>query len=135
MDVFFYGLFMDLGLLEKNGLSPSNPRMGYLANYALKIGNRASLLPSPGQQAYGLVVTVNGEALQQLYTEPSVADYLPEEVSITLATGDTMAACCYNLPARLLTGTNPAYAGKLLALATQLGFPKDYLATLEQMAQ
>ena len=132
-EVFFYGLFMDMSLLESNGLSPAYPKMGYLKNYALKIGNRASLIPSAGQKAYGLVITVDAEALRKLYAEASVADYLPETVSITLVSSETIPAMCYNLPAELLAGTNPAYAQKLYALATRLGFPEDYLVTLEQM--
>jgi len=53
MEVFFYGLFMDVTILLKNGIKPSNPRRGYLNDYALKIGNRASLNPCKNEKSYG----------------------------------------------------------------------------------
>ena len=50
MEVFFYGLFMDGNILLKNGIKPSNLRRGYLNDYALKIGNRASLIPCKNEK-------------------------------------------------------------------------------------
>ena len=132
MEIFFYGLFMDLKLLEKNGLHPSNPRQAYLQDYALKIGSRASLLPTPGASAYGLVITVDAAAISALYSEVSVADYVPEPVEVVTGEGEKVAATCYNLPAHLLSGTNVAYAQSLYKLAVALQFPKTYLARIEE---
>ncbi len=134
MEVFFYGLFMDVNILSKNGIELSNPRKGYLNDYVLKIGNRASLLPSNGEKSYGIVMTVDGEAIHKLYAEPSVADYVPEEVDIITDAGDSVTATCYNLPPELLTGTNTSYALSLYELAKQEGFPDDYLAKIKGMA-
>ena len=61
MEVFFYGLFMDQDILIKKGINPSNPRKGYLNNYTLKIGNRASLIQCKNEKAYGIVMEVNDE--------------------------------------------------------------------------
>ncbi|MGW9686154.1 gamma-glutamylcyclotransferase family protein [Flagellimonas sp. 2504JD1-5] len=133
MEVFFYGLFMDSAILSKNGLKPSNPRKGYLDDYGLKIGNRASLIPSKGERSYGIVMTCDQEAIQTLYSESSVADYIPEEVNIVTETKDSVKALCYNLPFELLTGTNTAYAEALHALVKQKGFPKDYLDKIKKM--
>ncbi|MEP0987845.1 gamma-glutamylcyclotransferase family protein [Ekhidna sp.] len=133
MDIFFYGLFMDTSILEKNGLRPSNPRKGWLHDYALKIGNRASLIPSAGQKSYGMVMTVDDEAAQKLYRAPSVADYIPEEVQVVTDADETITTICYNLPAESLTGTNTAYAKSLLQLAEKLDFPHHYLAHIKQM--
>ena len=47
-DVFFYGLFMDVDLLRENGVVPKNPRRGFAPNFALCIGQRATLVPSEG---------------------------------------------------------------------------------------
>ncbi|KAA3638884.1 MAG: gamma-glutamylcyclotransferase [Bacteroidetes bacterium] len=134
MDAFFYGLFMDVNVLQQNGIKPSNPRKGYLKDFALKIGSRASLIPCKGEIAYGIVMTINKEAIQNLYSEASVADYIPEEVSVITDSGDVFKAICYNLPLESLTGTNASYANSLFQLAKKLGFPDDYLEKIMEMA-
>lgn len=132
-DVFFYGLFMDVNILAKNGVHPSNARTGYLRDYTLKIGNRASLIPSPGERAYGVIMSVDETELDVLYAEPSVADYHPEEVSIVTDSNEVVKAACYNLPLEALSGTNTAYAQSLHELAQRLGFPSDYLERIKDM--
>ncbi len=133
MEVFFYGLFMDVSILLKNGIKPSNPRRGYLSDYALKIGNRASLIPCTNEKSYGIVMTIEDSTIHKLYAEPSVADYIPEAVNIILDSNESISATCYNLPAELLSGRNEIYAQSLYHLAKQKGFPKDYLDKIENM--
>lgn len=133
MEVFFYGLFMDISILLKNGVTPSNPRRGYLNDYTLKIGSRASLIPCKDARSYGIVMTVDRNAIRKLYAEASVADYIPEEVVIITDTNDSVKATCYNLPAELLTGTNESYTISLYELARKQGFPDDYLEKIEKM--
>jgi DeoR/GlpR family transcriptional regulator of sugar metabolism len=135
MNVFFYGLFMDTAILAKSGIYPSNLQKGYLQDYALKIGNRASLIPSTQERSYGVVITADEKSLQKLYAAPSVADYIPEEVTVHLESGDVVKALCYNLPASSLTGTNTSYAISLHSLAKKLGFPKAYLAHIKKMTK
>jgi hypothetical protein len=135
MEVFFYGLFMDQSILLKNGLHPANPRIGYLPDYALKIGDRASLIPQKNEKSYGIVMTVDPGAIHRLYAEASVADYLPEEVHIVTKTKDVLTATCYNLPVETLSGTNPSYALTLYKLAKKKGFPIDYLKQIEAMSK
>ncbi|WP_411031839.1 gamma-glutamylcyclotransferase [Spongiimicrobium sp. 3-5] len=132
MEVFFYGLFMDETILLKNGIRPSNPRMGYLNDYILKIGNRASLIPCKNEKSYGIVMTIDKDAIHNLYAETSVADYIPEEVNIITNTNDSITAICYNLPSELLTGTNEAYAKSLYKLAKKLNFPDKYLNIIQK---
>ncbi len=134
MEVFFYGLFMDPNILITNGVAPTNPRSAYLPDYALRIGNRASLISCPGERSYGIVMTVSKPAIQKLYAEASVADYRPEEVKVVTDEGDTIEAICYNLPTELLTGTNESYGQALYKLSRKLGFPKSYLDKIEKMA-
>ena len=127
MEVFFYGLFMDQDLLAKNGIKPSNTRKGCLNEYTLKIGNQASLVPSKNERSYGLVMTIDEDAVRALYAQESVADYIPEEVTIITDTNETVKATCYNLPPELLSGKNESYAQALHKLGTRLGFPTGYL--------
>lgn len=131
MDVFFYGLFMDLNILREKGIEPANPRMGFLKDFALQIGKRASLISSTGDRSFGVVMDVNETKLNSLYSDPSVADYLPEKVMVELISGGTVQAICYNLPAHLITGANEYYANSLYALCKRLNFPDEYLLRIK----
>ena len=133
MEVFFYGLFMDENILKKNGLNPTNIRSAHLPDYTLKIGNRASLILSPGETAYGLVIKVDKAATLALYKESSLADYIAEEVVVITRGGESVKAICYNLPEQMLTGTNSAYATSLYNLAMRLDFPNAYLTHIWHM--
>ena len=132
MEVFFYGLFMDKDILINSGINPSNPRQGYLNDYTLKIGNRASLIQYKNEKAYGIVMEVDDKEVNQLYAEKSVADYIPEKVTIVTASNEHLSAICYNLPLELLTGTNAQYATSLYKLAQKLDFPSEYLEKIQQ---
>ena len=134
MEVFFYGLFMDPDILLDKGIEPLHPRKAYLRDYELRIGQRASLAPAPGHTSYGILMTCDKYALQKLYSEPSVADYVPEEVTAFTEDEKSVSALCYNLPPELITGTNTAYAASLLQLAMQLGFPTMYLEKIRALA-
>jgi Gamma-glutamyl cyclotransferase, AIG2-like len=130
MEVFFYGLFMDKDILIKKDISPSNPRKGYLINYTLKIGNRASLIQCEKEKAYGIIMTIKDEEIIKLYAEESVADYISEKVEAVMETNEYLTATCYNLPPELLTGTNEIYARSLYELAKKLNFPIEYLSRI-----
>ena len=59
--------------------------------------------------------------------EDSVADYLPEPVTVELMDGTRVEANCYNLPGDKVPGANKVYADSLLNVANRLGFPDSYL--------
>jgi len=132
MEVFFYGLFMDMDILKKNGINPTNPRKGCLNNYTLKIGTRASLIQSENEKAYGIIMTINDEEIVKLYSEKSVADYIPEKVEIVTEVNEYLTVTCYNLPSELLKGTNELYAKSLYKLAKKLNFPLEYLRKIQK---
>ena len=134
MEVFFYGLFMDVDILKKYGVNPSDPRKAYLDNYTLKIGSRATLVPSEGDRSYGILMKVDADSIEELYSEVSVSDYLPLEVSVISETGEAVSATCYNLPPEKLSGTNASYARSLYQLAKGLEFPADYLEKILLLA-
>ena len=127
-DVFFYGLFMDEELLRAKGLIPQRAELASVDGLALRIGQRAALVPSPG----GRVVSLTLDELDRLYSEPSVQEYKAQAVLAHLATGGVVAALCYNLsrppsPAE----RNPEYASRLRAVAQKVGLPPDYVASLQ----
>jgi hypothetical protein len=130
--VFFYGLFMDKSLLASRGINPSRATVGYVDGYGLRIGRRATLVPDEANRAYGILMTIRAEDVTALYSEESVADYVPESVSVMLPDGTREPAICYNLPERKLEGTNSQYANSLLILAGDLGLPSDYLQQIRE---
>ncbi len=127
MKVFFYGLFMDGPLLASKGITPTDAAIGYVDDFALHIGERATLLPAAGECAYGVVVDISPDEAKALYAAESVADYRAEPVTVQLADGASVKAACYNLPGDKVTGVNKDYAKSLLSLAETLGFPASYL--------
>ncbi len=135
MRMFFYGLFMDEIILAQKGIKSRNAVSGCLDGYSLRIGERASLLPDDDGQAYGLVMEVPSGDVNALYSEDSVADYLPETVIVVLTNGAKVEATCYNLPREMVTGTNKAYAASLLKLATRIGFPTSYIDKIRRSAE
>ena len=126
MNVFFYGLFMDTQLLAAKGIVPASVQAGFADGYALRIGERATLIREQGARAYGVVMDIAADDTAQLYAEPSVADYESESIRVELTNGDCVDAACYLLPADRLTGTNSDYAKSLLRLAARLEFPESY---------
>jgi hypothetical protein len=131
IDVFFYGLFMDADMLRANGLHPVNGRQACVSGMALRIGRRATLVPDPAGSVYGFVFGLSHQEVERLYAEPSVAAYRPEAVIARLADRSTIPALCFNLPPSDETAeANPEYAAKLRTVASRLGLPADYAASI-----
>lgn len=135
VDIFFYGLFMDQKALEAQNLHPGNARMASVSGYKLHIGKRATLSPEEGAEAWGMVIGLPIQEAEQLYAEPSVADYKPEAVLAQTTDGQQIAALCYNLIDPGTGETNKTYAGTLHALGEQLGLPGPYVAFLHTLTQ
>jgi len=131
-DVFFYGLFMDQELLRGKGLTPQVVELAWVDGFALRIGQRAALVPKPGGRVHGVVFSLMLEELDRLYSEPSVRAYQAQAVLAHLASGGVIAALCYNLPEPPCPSErNPEYASKLRALAEKVGLPGSYVASIQ----
>ena len=131
IDVFFYGLFMDEALLREKGADPRNRRIACIENYALVIGNRATLVPSASDTAHGVVMSLTHAEIDALYSEASVAVYRAEAVCVRLADSRVVPALCFNLPVAPSVGErNPQYAARLKALARRIGLPESYVASM-----
>lgn len=125
--VFFYGLFMDVHLLRSKGVAPEGVRLASAPGFALRIGQRATLIADSRSVAHGLVMQLSHEDIDKLYSEPSVAAYRPEAI-VARSEGVSIPALCFNLvvppkPEDL----NPEYAARLRDLARQLGLPPAYV--------
>lgn len=131
IDVFFYGLFMDESLLREKGLSPEGRRTACVDNFRLVIGERATLVPSAGGAAHGVLYSLTLGEVDALYSEASVSAYRPEAVCAQAADGSVIPALCFNLPAPPdPRERNPLYASKLRQLAARLGLPADYVSSI-----
>ena len=132
VDGFFYGLFMDVGLLEASGVMAENPRKAYVDGYSLRIGDRATLVPAKGGRAYGMVLALTHGELDLLYGAPGLESYRPEALQVTLMDGGSLPALCYNLlEAPAEDERNDVYAAKLREVLGRLGFPAEYVASVE----
>ena len=135
VNVFFYGLFMDMGLLQQRGLAPSHPQVARLAGYDIDIREHATLICNAAARVYGMVTGLTYKELGTLYVDPSVRDYRPEAVVVTLADARQVPAWCYNLPQVTGSPRNTGYAVRLVEVAKTLAFPGDYLDRLQMLAQ
>ena len=133
--VFFYGLFMDMDILQQRGLVPMNPQVAYLDGYDLEIRDRATLVINVQARVYGMVTGLTHEEIGMLYSEPSVLDYRPEAVLVVLGDGRQVPALCYNLPHVSGTSRNTEYAVRLYEVAKALSFPGEYINKLQRLAR
>jgi len=130
VDGFFYGLFMDVAVLRKNGVVSTNPRRAYVDDFALRIGNRATLIPKAGARAYGMLISLTQAELQQLYGAPGLEQHRPEAVvAQPLDAGSSpVPALCYNLTEEPRADErNPDYALRLQLVLRELSFPAEYV--------
>ena len=131
IDAFFYGLFMDVDILRASDVIAVDPRRASIDDFALRIGRRATLIPSAGSRAYGMLVALTHAELARLYAGPGLEEYRPEAVLVRPLDGALTAALCYNLrepPGR--HERNAEYAARLQRILTRLDFPPEYIAAL-----
>ena len=135
VDAFFYGLFMDVGVLREAGATPADPRPGYVDGFALRIGQRATLVRAHAGRAYGMLFAMTHRDLDRLYRQPGLELYVPEAVLARTLDGEPVAALCYNLldpPSP--DERNPEYASKLRGVLRELGFPREYVESISRDA-
>jgi len=132
IDVFFYGLFMDAELLRSKGASPLNIRRAGVPGFGLRIGERATLSRDPEACAYGVLMELTHEEIEQLYSESSVRAYRPEAILAQLDDGSRLPALCFNLVEPPHPNEhNSEYAAKLRELARRLELPADYVEAIQ----
>jgi hypothetical protein len=131
VDAFFYGLFMDREILREAGVEPSNARRAYVEEFALRIGQRATLVPSAGARVYGMLFALTHSELDRLYAAPGLEQYRPEALLAQPLEGTPTPALCYNLREEPQPHErNPEYAARLKLVLRRLGFPAEYVASL-----
>jgi hypothetical protein len=132
-NVFFYGLFMDAAVLEATGVAGSARRPAVLRDWTLRVGERATIVPAPGETVFGIVMTMSLPNLHRLYRQPGLCRYRAAAVLAQGVADDAspIAALAYVLPKPPgPSERNPDYAAKLRALAVRLGFPVEYIESI-----
>ena len=130
-EVFFYGLFMDPEVLRAKGIAAEDGEVASVRGFALRIGQRAALVPHPTARVYGILMSLTLGDLERLYSEPSVQAYRPQAVLVQLNPDGVIAALCYNIPIPPGPGErNPEYVEKLRSTAQKVGLPPEYVASL-----
>lgn len=122
IDVFFYGLYMDPDVLTSKGIPPRNPRKASVPDYALRIGNKATLVRAPGSRATGMVYSLTHDEAHALYPGSGLLDYDPVTLDVDMGPRGHAAVLCYCLrvpPAP--EESNPEYERKLLEAKNRLG--------------
>ena len=130
-EVFFYGLFMDPDVLRANGIEPGVARRAHVDGFALRIGARATLLPSANGCVHGMVYTLAPEAVHALYGKPGLEAYRPEGVLAWIEGDAPVPALCFRLAGTPAAHErNDDYVRQLQAVLARLGFPPDYVESI-----
>jgi hypothetical protein len=129
--VFFYGLFMDPEVLRGHGVESGEGRRARVDGQALRIGERATLVPKDGAHAYGMAYGLEAAQLQALYSADGLESYAPTLVTVHFEDGLSAPAECWVLAqAPEADAHNPEYVRKLREALTKLRFPADYVASV-----
>jgi hypothetical protein len=123
---------MDEELLRSKGLTPEGAERAAVDGVTVRIGQRATLVPTSNGRVHGMVFSLTLPELEHLYSEATVEAYRPQAVLAQLASGGVIAALCYNLPEPPSpTERNPEYVTKLRAVALKVGLPAEYVESLQ----
>lgn len=127
-DVFFYGLYMDPEILRSKSVEPRNPRLGWVNDYELRVGNLATLLRKPNAQVYGLVYALTHKEIDLLYSKSGLDMYASEALLVELNSGEVIPAICSNLISPPNESeSNKEYTAKLLQCMKKLNVPVNCL--------
>jgi hypothetical protein len=125
---------MDEVILKEMGIYPSNVSLAHIEGYGLRIGERATLVESENEIVYGVVMSLNDEDVESLYSAESVSDYIRECLVEIDSKNEPLAVISYNLPLGKLSGQNKEYAKSLSLVAEKIGLPSEYVREIEKWA-
>jgi hypothetical protein len=66
ISVFFDGLFMDEELLRAKGVQPTSPRPASVPGFAIRVGQRATLVPRSNERAHGFLMELSHVEIDRL---------------------------------------------------------------------
>lgn len=131
--VFFYGSYINRGVLAEIGLEPASWAVATLPGFDLRISPRANLVRALDGVAFGVLASATHDELRRLYAhaEHVLGEvYLPQAVLVRAADSWT-PALCYIAPEMVERPAERAYVERILQPARELGFPRWYLQRIE----
>jgi hypothetical protein len=134
VSVFFYGSYMNRGVLAEAGLDPERWEVGQLTGFDITIAPRANLVPSDRHSVYGILATATHAELARLYEHAKNVlgeTYLPEAVLVQTRDGRWQPALCYICPDMEPRPAEDAYIDRIVEPARTHGFPEWYVERLE----
>jgi hypothetical protein len=130
--VFFYGSFMDRGVLRQRGFEPGDLEAAKLRGFDIRFAPLATLVPADEHTCvYGVVATATHDELQRLYSEGMVSSYRPEPVVVETIPGRKLAALVYIARGKTPPPASDDYIQHLLGPAREFAYPDWYLEHLE----
>jgi hypothetical protein len=132
--VFFYGSYINFGVLREVDLVPEHWEIARLDGFDIRIQPRANLVPSNQHCVYGILATATHAELARLYAHAQDVlgeVYLPEAVLVQTLAGLWRPALCYLCPEMSPRPADPAYVERITGPAHDFGFPEWYIARLE----
>jgi len=131
--VFFYGSYMNRGVLAEVGLAPAIWEVASLLDFDIRIAPRANLFKAPGCVVFGVLASATRAELDRLYANARDVlgeTYLPEAVRVQIRDRAWRTALCYIAPSMIERPADPAYLERILHPAHELNFPAWYLEHL-----
>ncbi len=130
VQVFFYGSFMSLPVLEDAGIAKRAFAPASLAGYELIIAPHATLVDSGDGTVFGILANLTHAELDKLYNSHAVkvtnADYLPEAVLVHTRGGKIVPAMTYITTESEGGVATKTYINLLKKAAKDYGFPRWY---------
>lgn len=135
VQVFFYGSFMSLSVLEKAGIAKRAFAPASITGFELVVSPHATLVDSGDGIVYGILANLTHAELIQLYKTHALSmtdiAYLPEAVIVNTRGGKIVPAMVYIAAEATADAPDPAYVDELVKAATNYGFPKWYVNHIE----
>src|SRR5262249_41316137 len=131
---FFYGSFIDLGVLRVLGVVLEKYEAARLRGFDIRIQPLANLIRSDRDCVYGIVALASHDQLRTLYDHARRelgTVYLPEPVLVETFDGKLRAALCYIAPEMESRKPSNEYIEHIVEPAKRYGFPDWYIARLE----
>lgn len=132
--VFFYGTFMNVGVLAEHGVTAGEAVPARVGGFELTIRPRVNLIASDRSCGYGGLVAVTHDDLARIYSgleERFGLTYLPEAVLAETLDGALRPALCYIAPHMAAGPADGAYVKHLAVCVRGLGLPEWYALHVE----
>lgn len=139
IQVFFYGSFMSLPMLEKAGIAKRAFAPAMIAGFELVVAPHANLVESGDGVVYGILANLTHKELDQLYEthrrKLTDAAYLPEAVLVQTRGGKIVAATVYIAAAEAAESPDKTYINLIKKAASDYGFPRWYQDRIASFAE